>query len=50
MVPKTRLGMAVRNTVTRLPLLESMSGMERIMSPKAADRLPDYESAADTAR
>ncbi|MFF0632757.1 FAD-dependent monooxygenase [Nocardia sp. NPDC004151] len=50
MVPKTRLGMAVRNTVTRLPLLESMSGMERIMSPQATDRLPDYESVADPAR
>ncbi|WP_458687148.1 FAD-dependent monooxygenase [Nocardia tengchongensis] len=50
MVPKSRLGMAVRNTVTRLPLLESMAGMERIMSPATTDRLPDYESAVDTTR
>ncbi|MBB5917628.1 2-polyprenyl-6-methoxyphenol hydroxylase-like FAD-dependent oxidoreductase [Nocardia transvalensis] len=41
-VPRSRLGMAVRNTITRLPLLESMAGMERIMSPKATEPLADY--------
>jgi len=29
MVPKSRLGMWVRNTVTRLPLMEAMAGLER---------------------
>lgn len=48
MVPKSRLGMAVRNTITRLPLLESMAGMERIMSPKATEPLPHYGSASDS--
>ncbi|MVU83197.1 NAD(P)-binding protein [Nocardia sp. ET3-3] len=47
MVPKSRLGMTVRNTITRLPLLESLAGMERIMSPKAGESLPDYAPAAD---
>ncbi|MGO4617580.1 FAD-dependent monooxygenase [Nocardia sp. 2YAB30] len=42
MVPKSRIGMAVRNTITRLPLLESMAGMERMMAPKTTDKLPDY--------
>lgn len=36
MVPKSRIGMAVRNTITRLPLLESLAGMERIMAPAPA--------------
>ncbi|WP_406278616.1 FAD-dependent monooxygenase [Nocardia sp. NBC_00881] len=42
MVPKSRIGMAVRNTITRLPLLESMAGTERIMAPEAAEKVPDY--------
>ncbi|NUP26032.1 MAG: FAD-dependent oxidoreductase, partial [Nocardia sp.] len=46
MVPKSRLGMAVRNTITRLPL-ESMAGIERIISPETTERLPGYGSAAD---
>jgi 2-polyprenyl-6-methoxyphenol hydroxylase-like FAD-dependent oxidoreductase len=42
MVPKTRPGMAIRNALTRLPVLESMAGMERIMAPKTNESLPDY--------
>lgn len=42
MVPKTRPGMAIRNALTRLSVLESMAGMERIMAPKTSDPLPDY--------
>ncbi|MEV0706468.1 FAD-dependent monooxygenase [Nocardia aurea] len=42
MVPKTRLGIAVRNSIARLPLLESMAGMERLMAPAATGPLPDY--------
>ncbi|MEV6333835.1 FAD-dependent monooxygenase [Nocardia vinacea] len=42
MVPKTRSGMAIRNALTRLPVLESMAGMERIMAPKTNESLPEY--------
>ncbi|MEV6138027.1 FAD-dependent monooxygenase [Nocardia sp. NPDC051990] len=42
LVPKTRSGMAIRNTLTRLPVLESMAGMERIMSPQSNEPLPEY--------
>ncbi|MCM6776479.1 FAD-dependent monooxygenase [Nocardia sp. CDC159] len=41
-VPKTRLGMAVRNTVIRLPLLESLAGLERLMAPRTITPLPGY--------
>ena len=43
MAPKSRVGIAVRNLITRLPLLESLAGMERIMAPKATEQLPDYD-------
>jgi 2-polyprenyl-6-methoxyphenol hydroxylase-like FAD-dependent oxidoreductase len=43
MVPKSRIGMWARNTVARLPLLESMAGMERILQPKQTEPLPDYK-------
>lgn len=48
MAPKTRVGIAVRNLITRLPLLESMAGMERIMAPKSVEQLPDYRPPAAT--
>ncbi|WP_051181940.1 FAD-dependent monooxygenase [Nocardia vinacea] len=50
MVPKTRSGMAIRNTLTRLPVLESMAGMERIMAPKTNESLPEYPEIPVTAR
>ncbi|MCC3313991.1 FAD-dependent monooxygenase [Nocardia africana] len=46
MAPKTRIGIAVRNLITRLPLLEAMAGMERIMAPEAVEELPDYKVPA----
>lgn len=46
MAPRTRIGMRVRNTITRLPLLESLAGMERIMAPAATAPLPDYDIAS----
>ncbi|MDR7167168.1 2-polyprenyl-6-methoxyphenol hydroxylase-like FAD-dependent oxidoreductase [Nocardia kruczakiae] len=46
MAPKSRVGIAVRNLITRLPLLESMAGMERIMAPKSTEQLPDYDLPA----
>ncbi|WP_433204260.1 FAD-dependent monooxygenase [Nocardia sp. CA-107356] len=42
LVPRTRLGMAIRNAITRLSVLESMAGMERIMAPSTNELLPDY--------
>ncbi|WP_026343297.1 FAD-dependent monooxygenase [Nocardia sp. BMG111209] len=39
LVPKTRAGIAIRNTLTRLPVLESMAGMERIMAPRNTEPL-----------
>ncbi len=39
-LPRTRIGIGVRNVVTRLPL-GAFAGMERIMTPTAAP-LPDY--------
>ncbi|WP_227979165.1 FAD-dependent monooxygenase [Nocardia spumae] len=44
LAPRTRAGIVVRNTLTKLPLLESLAGMERIMAPKAAEPLPDYRA------
>lgn len=46
MAPKSRFGIAIRNTITRLPLLESMAGMERIMAPKTTAPLPNYQPTA----
>ncbi|MFQ6396678.1 FAD-dependent monooxygenase [Nocardia sp. KC 131] len=43
MVPRTRIGMAVRNTIARLPLLESLAGLERITAPKTTALLPEYK-------
>ncbi|MCX4097973.1 FAD-dependent monooxygenase [Nocardia sp. alder85J] len=34
LMPRTRLGITLRNIVTRLPVLESLAGMERIMAPR----------------
>ncbi|MEW9698425.1 FAD-dependent monooxygenase [Paenibacillus sp. SI8] len=42
MVPKSRIGMWARNTAARLPLLESLAGIERILQPKQTDPLPVY--------
>jgi hypothetical protein len=42
MVPKTRLGMWTRNTITRLPLMQAMAGMERIMQLTETIALPQY--------
>ncbi|MQY28850.1 FAD-dependent monooxygenase [Nocardia aurantia] len=39
LVPKTRAGIVIRNTLTRLPVLESMAGMERIMAPRNTEPL-----------
>ncbi|MBO2445817.1 FAD-dependent monooxygenase [Actinomadura barringtoniae] len=44
MVPRTRLGMRVRNLVARLPL----AGMERIMAPRKVTPLPTYVSNSKT--
>ncbi|WP_062987246.1 FAD-dependent monooxygenase [Nocardia anaemiae] len=50
MVPKTHWGMAIRNTLTRLPVLESLAGMERIMAPKTNESLPEYPEIPVTAK
>ncbi|MEO3891271.1 FAD-dependent monooxygenase [Nonomuraea sp. B5E05] len=50
MIPKSRLGARIRNAIARSPLLDSLAGIERIMSPKNTDPLPDYDSRATTAR
>lgn len=42
MVPKSRLGAHMRNAIARSPLLDSLAGMERILSPKNTDPLPHY--------
>ncbi|WP_216901638.1 FAD-dependent monooxygenase [Nocardia alni] len=44
LAPKTRVGITVRNTLTRLPVLESLGGMERIMAPGTTVPLPEYRS------
>lgn len=46
MVPKSRIGMAVRNTIARSPILESLAGMERIMAPAPTAALPEYRRAS----
>ncbi len=46
LAPRTRAGIVVRNTLTRVPLLESLAGMERIMAPKGGEPLPDYRAVA----
>ncbi|MFC9999489.1 FAD-dependent monooxygenase [Nocardia sp. NPDC127526] len=43
MVPKSTLGITLRNTIARLPLLESTTGLGRIMSPKTTTPLHNYE-------
>ncbi|WP_067548668.1 FAD-dependent monooxygenase [Nocardia crassostreae] len=48
MVPKSRLGITLRNTMTRLPLLVPLAGMERIMSPKSTPPLPHYPHPTPT--
>ncbi|MFE7798732.1 FAD-dependent monooxygenase [Nocardia sp. NPDC057440] len=48
MAPKTRIGMAVRNTIARSPLLESLAGLERIMAPSTTAALPEYRPAPST--
>ncbi|MBC6457002.1 FAD-dependent monooxygenase [Actinomadura sp. HBU206391] len=45
-VPKNRIGVWARNTITRSPLLESMAGMERIVSPGRIAPLPDFEAGS----
>jgi 2-polyprenyl-6-methoxyphenol hydroxylase-like FAD-dependent oxidoreductase len=47
--PKSRVGMWARNTVARLPLLESMAGMERLLRPSRTEPLPDYARERDAA-
>jgi 2-polyprenyl-6-methoxyphenol hydroxylase-like FAD-dependent oxidoreductase len=47
MVPRTRLGIGVRNTITRLPILESLARMERISATKTAALLPEYRYSPD---
>ncbi|MFD1541245.1 FAD-dependent monooxygenase [Nonomuraea guangzhouensis] len=42
MVPKTRTGRWVRDTMARLPLMRAMATVERIMAPKNTAPLPDY--------
>ncbi|MFF3566947.1 FAD-dependent monooxygenase [Nocardia jiangxiensis] len=44
MIPRTRLGIATRNTIARLPVMESLAGMERIMAPRTPTPLPDYRA------
>lgn len=48
LVPRTRLGLAARNTITRLPLLESLAGLERIMAPTKTITLPAPPAPAAT--
>jgi 2-polyprenyl-6-methoxyphenol hydroxylase-like FAD-dependent oxidoreductase len=50
LVPKNRLGRWTRNLVARLPLLESMAGMERIIQPKNTEPLPDYARRRDASK
>lgn len=42
MVPKSRIGMRMRNAATRLPLQKPMAGMKRILQPKNTTPLSDY--------
>ncbi|MEV6430500.1 FAD-dependent monooxygenase [Nocardia sp. NPDC051463] len=48
MAPKTRIGIAVRNTIARSPLLESLAGVERIMAPSTTATLPEFRPAPST--
>ncbi|MBY8855450.1 hypothetical protein K7711_03075 [Nocardia sp. CA2R105] len=43
MIPRTGLGIATRNRIARLPVMESLAGMERIMAPRTPTPLPDYQ-------
>jgi 2-polyprenyl-6-methoxyphenol hydroxylase-like FAD-dependent oxidoreductase len=42
MIPKTRVGMWTRNTITRLPLMQSLARLEAKMQPKSIGPLPRY--------
>ncbi|MBH0779737.1 FAD-dependent monooxygenase [Nocardia bovistercoris] len=46
MAPRTRLGLGIRDAITRSRALESLAGLERVMAPPTVATLPDYESAA----
>ncbi|WP_067667401.1 FAD-dependent monooxygenase [Nocardia miyunensis] len=39
LIPRTRASIKIRNTLTRLPVLESLAGMERIMAPRNTEPL-----------
>ncbi|GAB4584610.1 FAD-dependent monooxygenase [Nocardia sp. IFM 10818] len=43
MMPESSLGITLRNTLARIPLLESITGLGRIMSPKTTAPLHNYE-------
>ncbi|MEO3875823.1 FAD-dependent monooxygenase [Nonomuraea sp. B12E4] len=47
-VPRSRLGAGIRNAIVKSPLLDSLAGMERILSPKSTRPLPDYQRLAVT--
>jgi 2-polyprenyl-6-methoxyphenol hydroxylase-like FAD-dependent oxidoreductase len=42
LAPRTALGIRARNQVTRLPLLRSMAGLERLLQPGGNRPLPEY--------
>ncbi|WP_317969123.1 FAD-dependent monooxygenase [Paenibacillus sp. CCS19] len=43
MVPKRHIGIWVRNTIARLPLMKSLSRVEHILQPKHTEPLPYYQ-------
>jgi 2-polyprenyl-6-methoxyphenol hydroxylase-like FAD-dependent oxidoreductase len=45
-VPRTRIGIWLRNTVARLPMLSAMAGIERQLELRRRESLPDYSSSA----
>ncbi|MFC4587059.1 FAD-dependent monooxygenase [Sphaerisporangium corydalis] len=50
MVPRSGFGAHVRNAIAGSPLLDSLAGMERILSPKDTAPLPDYERGTPSRR
>jgi 2-polyprenyl-6-methoxyphenol hydroxylase-like FAD-dependent oxidoreductase len=43
LVPSSRIGIWARNTLTRLPIMGALAGMERMLTPPKSEQLPDYK-------
>jgi 2-polyprenyl-6-methoxyphenol hydroxylase-like FAD-dependent oxidoreductase len=46
LAPKSRVGIWARNTLTRLPIMGALAGMERMLASPKSEQLPDYRIAA----